>query len=103
LLTRQEEKIPNPIQLPELYVESMPHILIFRHQLLCRGRLRYAGLPRLHFLIRHLYLNGKWLDVDVRPDAERHVFKEFELQAQNYLTILGLIVNIIGGTYMTIQ
>ena len=59
--------------------------------------MRYACLTRLHFLIKLLYLNGEWLDVDVRTDTARHVFNEIELQAQNLLTILGLIINIIGG------
>ena len=40
--------------------------------------------------------------VDVRTDAIKTWLKEIGLRAQNFLTILGSIINITGGTYMTI-
>ena len=47
-------------------------------------------------------MSDMWLDVDLRVGIKRHVFlEEIGLCAQNMLTILGAIVNMIGGTYTT--
>lgn len=40
--------------------------------------------------------------VDVRTDTIKTWLKEIGLRVQNFLTILGSIINITGGTYMTI-
>ena len=37
--------------------------------------LRYAGITWLLFLVRHLYLSGVWLGVDVRKNDQKDVFK----------------------------
>jgi hypothetical protein len=44
------------------------------------------------FLIGHMYLRGLWF-----------FYKEIGLRAQNMIIILGLVVNIVGRIYMTIQ
>ena len=41
-----------------------------------------------------------WLQEQIPKDM---CFKEIGLCPQNLITILGLIVNILGGTYMTIK
>ena len=56
------------------------------------------------FLDGHLYLSGLWLGLAPRMATKKTFFyKEIGLCAQNMIIILGLVVNIIGGTYMTIQ
>ena len=49
----------------------------------------------------HLYLNAMWLGVDLRMDTKKTRSKEIGPCAHNMLTILGSIVNMIEGTYMT--
>ena len=41
-----------------------------------------------------------WLGVDPRADTKKMCLKDTGLRAQNILTILGSIVNMVGGTYM---
>ena len=54
------------------------------------------------FLLGYLYLCGMWLGVPPITDIQkRFVFKILKLQAQNMIPILGSIVKIIGGKYMT--
>ena len=50
-----------------------------------------------------IFLSGMWLGVPPSPDSKRTwVDKETGLHAQHIRTIVGSIVNIIGGIYMTI-
>jgi hypothetical protein len=49
----------------------------------------------LVFFIKHLHLSGVRVDVDLRMDTKR-----IGRHAQNSLTILGSIVNVIEGTYI---
>ena len=57
----------------------------------------------LLILIGHLLLSGMWFHVAPRMDA-KHTYglEEIGLYSQHIISILGSIVNIIGGTYMTI-
>ena len=67
-----------------------------------KSSLRQTALIQLLFLLGPLYLSGMWLGVFPRTDTQKRcVFKRLKLQAQNMILILGSIVNIIGGTYMT--
>ena len=56
-------------------------------------------LIQLHILIKHLYLNGIWLGVV--PKTDTYVFKRDWTMCSNMTTILGSIVNIFEGTYLT--
>ena len=48
----------------------------------------------------HLHLSGVQLGVDLRMDTKKHMCsKEIGLCAQNILTIMGSVVNIIAGIY----
>jgi hypothetical protein len=62
--------------------------------------IRYACFIRLLVLIGHLYVSGIWSGV--APKMEKHVQKYIGLHAPNMITILGPLVNIIEGTYITI-
>ena len=42
-----------------------------------------------------------WFGVASRTDIKRHVFHRDWTMCLNYATLLSSIVNIIGGTYMT--
>jgi len=44
-----------------------------------------------------------WLGMDLRTGTKNTSLKENGLHAQNMLTILGSIVNMIGVTYMTLN
>ena len=58
----------------------------------------------LSILIGHLYSSGVWLGVTNNNIYQNTMCsKEIGLHAQNMTTILGFIVNLIGGTCMTIQ
>jgi hypothetical protein len=61
--------------------------------------LRSTCLLRLVILIKHLQLSGMWLSVAPRTDTKKIYLKVTRLHAQNMITILGSIVNIIGWTY----
>ena len=51
----------------------------------------------------HLHLSGVQLGVDLRMDTKKHMCsKEIGLCAQNILTIMGSVVNIIAGIYTII-
>ena len=52
--------------------------------------------------IIHPYLSGMWLVWLQERMSERHVFKRSFLCVQNMITNLSLVVNVIGGAYMTI-
>lgn len=54
------------------------------------------------FFELHLYLSGVWLRLDVRKDTNEIVPKITRLHAENLLTNLCSIMNVIGKTYMTI-
>ena len=56
----------------------------------------------LLILIGHPYLSGVSLDVAPRTDTKKMCLKEIGLHAQNMITILDSIVNVIGETFMTI-
>ena len=48
----------------------------------------------------HLHLSGVQLGVDLRMDTKKYMCsKEIGLCAQNILTIMGSVVNIIAGIY----
>ena len=38
-----------------------------------------------------------WVGVDLRMDTTKHMLKRIDLHAQNMLTILGSIINMMGG------
>ena len=60
-------------------------------------------LIRFLILIEHLNLSGMWSGVTPRTDAKDVCLKEIVgLCAKKKITILGSIVNILGGPYMTI-
>ena len=51
-----------------------------------------------------LYSSGMWLDLAPRTDTKKTcVKKEIGLRAQNMITILSSIVNLIGGTSLTMH
>jgi hypothetical protein len=51
--------------------------------------------------LRQLTFNGMWLRVDLKTNTNKDIcVKEIGLHAQNTLTILGSISNVIGGTYI---
>lgn len=57
-------------------------------------------MPNLVFIaITHLYLNGRWFSMDPRIKLHQNDlgFKEIGLSALNLLTIIGSIINMIGG------
>ena len=73
---------------------------MFMHQAhLQEVGLRSMCLLRLVILIKHLQLSGMWLGVAPRIDTKKTYLKETGLHAQNMITILGSINNIIGWTY----
>jgi hypothetical protein len=58
-------------------------------------------IPTRHYS-RHLYLSGMWLGVDLRMDTRKtSVSKRLDCLLKNMLPIIGSIVNVVGGTYMT--
>lgn len=59
------------------------------------------GLKWLLILIGHLYLSAMWFGMAPRTGTKTKCLKEIGLCAPNMITILGSIVNIFGGTYMT--
>lgn len=63
------------------------------------------GISLSLFLLRQLYLNGKWLSVDARTILRDMHLEEIGLRVQTMLIILGLIINIINGwgAYMIVQ
>lgn len=57
--------------------------------------LKYAGLIRLLFLIRHLDVSGVWFGVDLRTDTgHQKGITEVGLCAQNLSTILGHLMSL---------
>ena len=71
-------------------------------QLEWRQILRYITIIWIFFLLGHLYLIVMWFGVARKMDAKVTCFEKIELRAQNMNTILDSMVNIIGGTYITV-
>ena len=49
-----------------------------------------------------LYLSGMWFGVAPRADIKRTCSENIGSCAQNIITILDMMVNIFGGTHMTV-
>lgn len=62
------------------------------------SHVRRTCLNQTQLQSRHLYVSCMWLDVDLRTDTKEMCVQErIELHAQQLLTIIGSIVNMIRG------
>jgi hypothetical protein len=67
------------------------------------GITKNACLIRIPIFMGHPYFNGMWLGVAPRMDMkETYVLKRLDFVFKILITILGSIVKINEGTYMTI-
>lgn len=58
---------------------------------------RYVCLIQSLVLIGNLYVNGVWLDLDLRRTPKDTHLKEIRLGVHNMLVILSFVINFIGG------